>query len=296
MEMKNLISVIIPTYDASSFIRQCLENILSQSYKHLEVIVVDDGSKDNSVEIIKRYPVKLIQQENQGAAAARNTGMQAATGEYLHFMDADDLVNLDFYQRLLAAILSVDADMASGGYVHERLPAFTTVITERFLYVNTDDKMRFANVFHQGNIWKYLYRLSFLRKHKLLFDVQLRNAHDKAFTIQAVYFSNKIISVPGAVYYYKERGNSLVTALLREKRLIRRRSRAMSNAFCKEFAKKHEIKVLSAPRYVSFHYTLFGILPVITKRIYNTGRVHWYLLGLFILQMKQAPTSQKMIS
>lgn len=295
MEKKNLISIVIPTYNASSFVSQCLENILSQSYKHLEIIVVDDGSKDDTVEIIKRYPVKLIQQENQGAAAARNTGIHAATGDYLHFMDADDLVNLDFYERLLAAILSVDADMACGGYVHERLPAFTTIITERFLYVNTDDKMKFANVFHQGNIWKYLYRLSFLKEHKLLFDVQLRNAHDKAFTIQAVYFSNKIISVPGAVYYYKERSNSLVTSMLGEKKRIRKRSIAMANEYCKKFAEEHQIKVLSAPHYTTFQYTLFGVLPLLVKRVYNTGRIRWYLLGLFILQMKAIPISRKMI-
>lgn len=70
MEKKNLISVIFPSYNASSYVSQCLENILSQSYKHLETIVVDDGSKDDTVEIIKRYPVQLIQQENQGVAAA----------------------------------------------------------------------------------------------------------------------------------------------------------------------------------------------------------------------------------
>jgi glycosyltransferase EpsJ len=286
MEMKHLISVIIPTYNASSFLSQCLENILSQTYNKLEIIVVDDGSTDDTVQVAKRYPVELIQQENQGAASARNAGINAATGEYLHFMDADDLINLDFYERMLREILSVDADMACSGYIHERLPSFTTIITERFLYVNTEDKMIFGNVFHQGNVWKYLYKFSFLRENKLLFDVRLRNAHDKAFTIQAVYFSNKIISVPGAIYCYKERSNSLVTSLSREKRKIRERSRAMSNEFCMNFAKEHQISILSAPRYTTLRYTLFGKLPVFTKRIYNTGRVRWYMLGVLIMQRK----------
>lgn len=294
MEKRNLISVIIPTYNASPFINQCLESIISQSYKHLEIIVVDDGSKDDTVEIIKRYPVKLIQQTNQGAAAARNTGMEAATGEYLHFMDADDLINLDFYERLLTNILSVDADMACSGYVHERLPVFTTIITERFLYVNTDDKMRFANVIHQGNIWKYLFRLSFLREYNILFDEELRNAHDKAFTIQAVYFSNKIISVPGAVYYYKERVGSLVTSRIWGGRRIKNQSIAKANEFCKQFAKEHAIQVLGAPRYVTFHLTLFGILPILVKRVYITGRIRWYLFGLFILQLKAIPASRRL--
>lgn len=286
MELKHLISVVIPTYNVSPYLSQCLETILSQTYNNLEIIVVDDGSTDDTAQIAQRYPVKLIQQANQGAAAARNAGINVATGEYLHFIDADDLINLNFYERMLEAILSVNADMACSGYIHERLPAFTTILTEKFLYVNTEDKMIFGNVFHQGNVWKYLYKLSFLRENKLMFDVRLRNAHDKAFTIQAVYFSNKIISVPGAIYFYKERSNSLVTLLSKEKKQIRERSRAMSNEFCKKFAEEHQISILSAPRYTTLKYMLFGKLPVITKRTYNTGRVHWYLFGLPIMQRK----------
>lgn len=296
MELKHLISVVIPTYNVSSYLSQCLETILSQTYNNLEIIVVDDGSTDDTVQIAQRFPVKLIQQANQGASAARNAGINAATGKYLHFMDADDLINLNFYERMLEAILSVNADMACSGYIHERLPAFTTILTEKFLYVNTEDKMIFGNVFHQGNVWKYLYKLSFLRENKLMFDVRLRNAHDKAFTIQAVYFSNKIISVPGAIYFYKERSNSLVTSLSKERKQIRERSIAMANGFCKKFAKEHQIKTIGAPQYAIYQYTLFGKLPVLTKRVYNTGRVRWYLLGLRVLQMKPIPTFQKIPS
>ncbi|MBX2970773.1 MAG: glycosyltransferase [Cyclobacteriaceae bacterium] len=296
MQPNSLISVIIPTYNASLFISQCLETILAQSYTNLEIIVVDDGSEDDTVQRVKQYPVNLIRQENKGAAAARNAGIIAATGDYLHFMDVDDLINLDFYKKMLEAIVSVEADMACAGYVHERLPAFTSIVTEKFLFVNTDDKMRFANVFHQGNVWKYLYRTAFIKERKLLFDADLRNAHDKVFAIQAVYFSNKIISVPGAVYYYKDRSNSLVTSLSWKKRLIRNRSIAKANEFCKKFAGEHQIKVLSAPRYITYHYALLGILPLVKRRVYNSGRVRWYLLGVFIFQMKQRPISRKVIS
>ena len=295
MLAKRLISVIIPTYNASVYVSQCLETVLAQSYTNLEVIVVDDGSEDDTVQLVKRYPVKLIQQENLGAAAARNAGIIAATGEYIHFMDVDDLINLEFYERMLEAIVSVNADMACCGYVHERLPSFTSIVTEKFLYVSTDDKMRFTNVFHQGNVWKYLYRLAFLKRNNILFDVQLRNAHDKVFALQAVYYSNKIISVPGAVYHYKERSNSLVTSLSREKRRIRNRSIKAANEFCKKFAKENRINVLSSPRYVTFQYALVGLLPLVKKRVYNTGRVRWYLLGLFIFQIKQEPISRKVI-
>lgn len=285
MKKDTLISVVIPAYNAAQYLEQCIQNVLLQSYKNLEIIVVDDGSKDNTREIAQQYPVKLIQQENQGSAAARNAGIQAATGEYIHFMDADDLINLNFYERMLDAILSVDADMACCGFIHERLPAFNSVIIEQFVFINTEDKMTFTNVGHQGAAWKYLFKISFLRSKKLLFDLNLRVAQDKAFSLQAVFYANKIISVPNAVYIYKVRNNSAMTASTTKQKKNRKKSIKEANEFCKKFANEHHLKTISSPRFQLIQYKLFG-LPIIKKRIYNTGKVNWYLFGIFILQKK----------
>jgi glycosyltransferase involved in cell wall biosynthesis len=285
LKKDTLISVVIPAYNAAQYLEQCIQNVLLQSYKNLEIIVVDDGSKDNTREIAQQYPVKLIQQENQGSAAARNAGIQAATGEYIHFMDADDLINLNFYERMLDAILSVDADMACCGFIHERLPAFNSVIIEQFVFINTEDKMTFTNVGHQGAAWKYLFKISFLRSKKLLFDLNLRVAQDKAFSLQAVFYANKIISVPNAVYIYKVRNNSAMTASTTKQKKNRKKSIKEANEFCKKFANEHHLKTISSPRFQLIQYKLFG-LPIIKKRIYNTGKVNWYLFGIFILQKK----------
>lgn len=290
MENKVLISVVIPAYNEAKYIGQCIENIIMQDYKLLEIIVIDDGSTDNTSEVVKQYPVDLHTQENQGLSAARNLGLSLAKGEYIHFMDADDLVNLSFYSNMLKAIRSVNADMACCSFIHERLPALTTEITEQFLFENTTDKMVFTNVGHQGTACKYLFRTVFLRKHHLQFKLKLRQSQDKVFSLQAVYFSNKIISVPGAVYYYKHRANSATTFQSPKKRARRRQHRKDANAFCAEFANKQQIETISAPKYRTINYTFLAI-PALKKRIYITGKIRWYLFGMRVVQKNPVKTN-----
>ena len=95
--MKKL-SVIVPCYKAERYIERCLNGLLAQSYKNLEIIVVVDGIVDRTAEIAERYPVKtVIFEKNQGLSAARNIGIKESTGEYIHFMDVDDTITDGFY-------------------------------------------------------------------------------------------------------------------------------------------------------------------------------------------------------
>ncbi|MDF4756482.1 glycosyltransferase family A protein, partial [Vibrio parahaemolyticus] len=97
MEQTQLVSVIVPLYNAEKYIEETMESILNQTYKNIEIVIVDDGSKDQSSSIVKnlkkKYPeqIKYILQENQGVSVARNTGIENASGEYISFLDSDDL-------------------------------------------------------------------------------------------------------------------------------------------------------------------------------------------------------------
>ncbi|MCL8000705.1 glycosyltransferase, partial [Brucella sp. 21LCYQ03] len=88
-----VISVIIPAFNAAAYIAQCIENVKYQTYKDIEVLVIDDGSIDETVTIAKSFNVKVISQGNNGVSAARNTGLKNAVGQYIHFLDVDDLIN-----------------------------------------------------------------------------------------------------------------------------------------------------------------------------------------------------------
>jgi len=119
-----LISVIVPVYNVEKYLRKCLDSIISQTYRELEIILVDDGSTDLSGSICDEYSdkdnrIKVIHQANQGSAAARNTGLAIATGEYVGFIDSDDHIAKDMYEVLLNNLLANDCDIAIAGRYNE---------------------------------------------------------------------------------------------------------------------------------------------------------------------------------
>ena len=114
--MKDVISVIVPVYNVAAYLPECLDSILSQDYDKLEVILIDDGSTDDSGTICDDYArrdsrIRVIHQKNGGAAAAKNAGLRAATGEYLSFADSDDFLEPGAYAYMLAVLKENDADI-----------------------------------------------------------------------------------------------------------------------------------------------------------------------------------------
>ena len=121
---KAKISVIVPVYNTEKFLNNCIESILNQTHKNLEVIIIDDGSTDNSPAICDEYAkkdsrVKVIHKENGGVSSARNAGLDIASGEYIGFIDGDDVIEPDMYHFLLANLLLCDADISRCGMVRE---------------------------------------------------------------------------------------------------------------------------------------------------------------------------------
>ena len=118
--MENLISVIVPAYNVAQWISKCLESIMNQTYKKLEIIVIDDGSTDETPQILDRYAnidsrIKVVHQKNSGLVKVRNKGIELASGEYVAFVDGDDTIIPEMYERLLKNALKYDADISHCG-------------------------------------------------------------------------------------------------------------------------------------------------------------------------------------
>ncbi|RZJ80483.1 MAG: glycosyltransferase [Flavobacterium sp.] len=242
MDKRPLVSVIVPVYNAELYLAQCIENITSQTYQNIEIIVVNDGSTDNSAEIAAQYQVKLIRQENQGVSVARNKGIDLAQGEYLHFMDVDDVINDCFYQKLVSSLLETGVDMACSEMINQRVRKETNFFKKLKVYRAVPQKLKITYVGRIGYVWRYLFKTEFIRNNKLRFE-EGRIVEDLMFSLQAVYFSNGLVVVPGATYTYVHRENSQLSIVGDVYQDKRDRDWQHAKALRKVFAEKHGFKI-----------------------------------------------------
>ncbi len=234
-----LISVIIPVYNREKHLKKCLDIITNQTYKNLEVIVVNDGSSDSSMDIARKFSVKIIEhQKNRGLAAARNTGIDNAKGKYIHFMDDDDEINANFYENLLKASEETNADMTASGVIHQKAKGKTQIFKTQREYISLKDKLTATYVGKSGYVWRYLFRLDFLKKNNLRFE-EGKVIEDLPFSFQAVFYTNKLVTVPNAEYLYVYMPDSIMNTKNEEARKKRRRDKKYAKEFVLNFAKEH---------------------------------------------------------
>lgn len=118
------VSIIIPVYGVEKYISQCLESVINQSYENIEIIVVNDGTKDNSMKIVEEYlldeRIKIINKENGGLASAKNRGIEEATGEYIYFLDSDDWIEVNTIEVLVEESNNLDIIYSNFWYFDEK--------------------------------------------------------------------------------------------------------------------------------------------------------------------------------
>lgn len=214
------VSVVIPVYNAKDYLQDCINSLLNQTLQDCEYIFVNDGSTDNSCEIIEDYQKKddrivLINQENKGIGEARNTGIKIAQGEYLGFLDNDDFFKSDFLEALYNTASRNDLDILISKTILGRDNKF--IIKENGFETN----LIFDNVFIQQNIipnllrtedlfavWNKIYKLNFIKRNGISFPGNRIIEEDNMFNIQAFNKAQKVLFTNYAGYYYREVANS----------------------------------------------------------------------------------------
>jgi CDP-glycerol glycerophosphotransferase len=211
-EMPPLVSVVVPIYNVASYLSPCLESLASQSHQDLEVIVVDDGSTDESPAIATQFVeqdsrFRLVHQQNAGLGAARNTGLEYATGEFLAFVDGDDLVPPEAYGSLLRALLQTGSDFASGNV--RRFTPFRTV-RGSFLGQTFDRTRlrthvtRFPRLLLDRTAWNKLFRRSFWDRHSFRFPEGVFY-EDTPVTLPAHFVADSVDVLQDVVYLWRLR-------------------------------------------------------------------------------------------
>ena len=200
-----LVSVIIPIYNASKYLERCLSSLCKQSLKNIEIICIDDGSTDNSAQIIKKFEnkyknVKAYYIENNGAAYARNLGLSSAIGDYVIFLDADDYFYKSFLERMYTTAVKEDVDIVlcrcEGYDVSSESIINMDWTVKRDLMPHGDrfswrDNTENLFTFCIGWAWDKLYRREFLNKTNLQFQ-SLRTSNDAYFVFSSLYKAKSI--------------------------------------------------------------------------------------------------------
>lgn len=215
--MNPLISIIVPTYNVEKYIRTCIESILAQTYRNVEVIIVNDGSTDQSLAVISdlicsHHNVKVINQKNQGLSVARNTGIDVATGKYITFVDADDKIMPGFVSSLYQIADRTGADIVRGSFrdfngniPKDWVPDFNvptncgTIVLDQFLSSN----ISFV-------VWSSIYRLDFINSNHIRFTPGIL-LEDGDFTTRAYMLAKLVATSPEPNYAYRIRQGSILT-------------------------------------------------------------------------------------
>jgi len=218
--MSDKISVIIPCYNVELYIEKCLSSVLKQTFENLEIIVVDDGSTDSTANIIHMLTddkrLKYVCQANAGVSAARNAGIDAATGEFLAFVDSDDFIESDMYTQLCAALKETDADMAVCNFNHvydDRIEETYSKMINQTVCIQDDVYGYFARFCAcpkpNNYIWTRLYKTEIIRNSKIRFE-QYKIGDDTLFNFKLLPYMNKVTFISEGFYNYYQRQNSNV--------------------------------------------------------------------------------------
>ena len=210
-----VISIIIPVYNSEKYIEECVKSVCAQTFSDLEIILIDDGSTDNSFKICENFAkndmrIKLIHKENNGVSAARNTGIEAATGKHFGFVDSDDVIDSKMFERMLAAIEKNDADIAFCGYLSiKKSENLICEYMDSLEIMNRFDAMEkiFCSEDVKGFLWNKLFHTDIIKENNLLFDESLSYCEDLYFVHKYLSFCSKIVYDRSKMYYYRNGEN-----------------------------------------------------------------------------------------
>ena len=221
--MEDIISVIIPVYKVEIFLDECVQSIVSQSYKSLEIILVDDGSPDNCGVICDNWAekdsrIRVIHKENGGLSDARNAGIEAATGDYIAFVDSDDWIKPQMFETMLTTITKEKADICACNILScypDRQIAwgcreYTVGDSETIL------SMLYSDTTYPVSAWNKLYRRELWREIRF---PKGKICEDAFTTYLLVDEANRIVQIPEALYCYRIRENSIMTSAFSTKRM-----------------------------------------------------------------------------
>ena len=254
------VSIIVPVYNVEKFLDRCLNSLINQTLKEIEIICINDGSVDNSLQILEKFAkqddrITILNQKNSGQSTARNRGIDKASGIYLGFVDSDDWVDLNYFEKLYTSAEKYNCDMAVSGIIrlHKWNKKFHLKFEEEKVADNTDEKFEICDVPELSYVWNKIYKRESFMSKNLRFEEGIF-FEDVIMTPKILYSLGKLVTVPDTYYYYWRNPNSTVTK--RTDKVNNDSIYAHNKAM--EFIKEHNIDI-SSHEPITKRYKFFGI-------------------------------------
>ena len=213
-----MISVIIPVYKVAPYLRKCIDSVINQTYRNLEILLIDDGSPDECGIICDEYRdkdnrIKVFHTKNNGLSAARNVGLKVATGKYLGFIDSDDWIEADMYELLIQRLEETGADISNCGFWIESASRQVEYKFDEAIYDDTDAlrALLYGNLHNYA--WNKLYRRELFQN---VFFPEGKNYEDFAIMHRIVNNSSKIATIGECKYHYRARMGSITKTFIAE--------------------------------------------------------------------------------
>lgn len=276
------VSIIVPVYNAEKYLVRCLDSLVNQTLKEIEIICINDGSIDDSLKILNEYAAKyhniiVINQKNQGQSAARNVGIDTAGGEFIAFIDADDWVDLDYFEKLYISAVKNNCDIAVSGMIrlHKYHKKFHLKFEVEKVTEDVNEKFELCDVPELSYTCNKIYKKESFIKYNLKFE-EGRLFEDLILTPKILFYLGKMVTVPDTYYYYWRHSKSTV-AVKTEKR---RNDMLYARQKAKDFIQEHNIDISShepvTKRYKLFGFTVFKVRKKGNKKIkYLFNIVKW---------------------
>ena len=218
MEEK-LVSVIVPIYNVEQYLHKCIGSIISQTYKNLQIILIDDDSQDKSLKICREFMKKdsrisvISNSNNSGVGYTRNVGIKESNGYYIMFVDSDDFLPTSAIKNLVMSIENDNVDLSCG--LCSKITVKKSVPNRYKLnIINTSDKENLAKYLEIDEVngpWAKLFKASIIKNNNLLFPVDMRIGEDAVFSYQYILKCNKVCIINKNVYYYNKLNDSSIT-------------------------------------------------------------------------------------
>lgn len=284
------VSIIVPVYNSEKYLSKCLDTLIHQTLQEIEIICINDGSKDNSLKILKDYAtkdnrIKIISKENEGLSAARNDGLKIASGEYIGYIDSDDWVDLDFYEKLYNAAQKYQSETACASIVRvgKDIEKYKLKYEKENFITENEDKLKTAGIPSSSYVWNKIYKRKNLIETGIEF-IKGKAYEDIPWSIQVIYYLKGLVTVPDCKYYYRRTPGSIRLSKKEKNNLDCQEVEKIMIEFAKthnlenilqgyKMAKRSRIKLLNINLLKTFYYypnikiyKLFGLIPIIKTK------------------------------